>query len=531
MSSCLFGVVDRDQIMNQKQLLHSSAIDLVGVPANFLFAADKLSKRFAGVDAICGVSLGINAGEVLAVIGENGAGKSTLMKILAGVLRPDAGCLLWQGREVAFRSVAEAIEQGISLIHQELNLVDNLTVAENLFLGREPQRWGWVDRRRMAELARAYLGRVGLQVDPERSLGLLSVAEKQMVEIAKAVSTGARILVMDEPTSSLSNRETEKLFELVDSLRAGGTAVLYISHRLAEVRRLADRVEVIRDGRNVGALVREEINQNTMVKAMVGREPKALVPSRKSTLGPVRLEVKSLRIHGAQAKVDFGVRGGEIAVIAGLVGAGRSELLETIFGLRRADDGEIRVDGVLLRPGCVRAAIKEGVALVSEDRKLTGLHLQSSVAANITVSAIGTSPRAPWIDLRWEADRATDMIRALSIKAASRFVSVGSLSGGNQQKIAIAKWLVNPPRVLLLDEPTRGVDVGARHEIYQVLRRLADEGVAVLVVSSDMEEVIGIASRVLVMCDHRIAGELSRGLITEPNIMQLAVGGVLDPVL
>lgn len=517
--------------MNQKQCFPSSASGSAIAPASFLFAADRLSKRFAGVDAIRDVSLGVNAGEVLAVIGENGAGKSTLMKVLAGVLKPDSGCLLWQGHEVAFRSVSEAIKQGISLIHQELNLVDNLTVAENLFLGREPQRWGWVDRNCMAEMARDYLGRVGLQVHPEKSLGLLSVAEKQMVEIAKAVSTGAKILVMDEPTSSLSTRETEKLFELVDSLRSSGTAILYISHRLAEVSRLADRVEVIRDGRNVGALIREQICHDAMIKAMVGREPKALMPSPDEPLGPVRLDVKSLLVPGALDQVEFSVRGGEIAVIAGLVGAGRSELLETIFGLRRAEVGEVWVDGVPLRPGCVSAAIGMGVALVSEDRKLTGLHLQSAVAANITVAAIGSSPLSPWIDLRWEARQADDMIRALSIKAASRFVSVGSLSGGNQQKIAIAKWLVRPPRVLLLDEPTRGVDVGARHEIYQVLRRLADDGVAVLVVSSDMEEVIGIASRVLVMCDHRIAGELARGVITEPNIMQLAVGGAIGPSL
>lgn len=515
--------------MTNESQLFPSAVPAASNPTPDLFAAVGLCKQFGGVDAIRDVSLGVNAGEVLAVIGENGAGKSTLMKILAGVLKPDSGRLLWQGREVAFHSVSDAIAQGICLIHQELNLVDNLTVAENLFLGREPQKWGWVNRGRMAELAQDYLSRVGLQVNPNKPLGLLSVAEKQLVEIAKAVSTGARVLVMDEPTSSLSNRETEKLFELVDSLRSAGTAVLYISHRLVEVDRLADRVEVIRDGRNVGALARDEINHNAMVRAMVGRDPKVFAPPVQPEPGPLRLEVKSLRVPGAKATVDLSVRGGEITVIAGLVGAGRSELLETIFGLRRPEGGEIRIDGVPLAAGSVREAIRAGLALVSEDRKLTGLHLHSSVCANLTMAAIGDSPRSPWIDRHWEAEVADELIRTLSIKAGSRSVSAGSLSGGNQQKIAIGKWLIRSPRVFLLDEPTRGVDVGARFEIYQALQRLAGSGVAVLVVSSDMEEVIGIASRVIVMCDHRIAGVLNQGEITEPAIMRLAVGGISEP--
>jgi ribose transport system ATP-binding protein len=499
--------------------------DSVNHPAEWLFEGIGLSKQFGGVVALNDVSVGVTAGEVVAVIGENGAGKSTLMKILAGVIVPDSGSLVWQGDPITFRSTAEAIARGVSLIHQELNLVDNLSVAENLFLGREPQRCGWVRRQELVDASATYLERVGLRVDPRTSLGWLSVAEKQLVEIAKAVSTGARVLIMDEPTSSLSNRETERLFELVDSLRADGTAVLYISHRLAEVNRLADRVEVLRDGQNVGSLRRSQIDHDSMVRAMVGRDPQPRLPRQSQSLGASRLVVDSLRVPETSADISLEVRAGEIVVLAGLVGAGRSELLETIFGLRRASRGTVRVDGQPVPPGRVRASITAGLALVSEDRKLTGLHLETSVSSNLTLVSLGKSPAAPWIDSRWEARRAQEQVEALAIKTASLEIRVGSLSGGNQQKIAIAKWLIDPPGVLLLDEPTRGVDVGARHEIYQALRHLAEDGVAILVVSSDMEEVIGIAGRVLVMHDHRLTGELTGDRITESGIMALAVGG------
>jgi ribose transport system ATP-binding protein len=490
-----------------------------------LLQAEKLCKRFAGVDALRDVSLNVGRGEVLAVIGENGAGKSTLMKILSGVLQPDSGGILWEGRQLTFRSTADAIGQGISLIHQELNLVDNLSVAENLFLGREPHRWGWVRRKELVANSRQYLDQVGLNINPAKSLGELSIAEKQLVEIAKAVSTGTRMLIMDEPTSSLSNRETERLFSLVDSLRGSGASIIYISHRLGEVIRLADRVEVLRDGRNAGSLSRDGITHDAMVRAMVGRDPKSMFARAADTGGPVRLSVQGVRVEGTQTDVSLEVRGQEIVVLAGLIGAGRSELLETIFGLRTAEAGKIVVDGKLLRAGRVREAIRVGLALVSEDRKATGLHLESSVSQNLTIVALPTAPAAPRTDTRWEAQQAQQQIDSLAIKTSSPRATVAGLSGGNQQKIAIAKWLVDPPKVLLLDEPTRGVDVGARHEIYVVLRRLADAGVAILLVSSDMEEVIGVADRVLVMHEHAITGELTGEAITEPAIMNLAVGG------
>jgi len=491
-----------------------------------LLAARNLSKQFAGVYALRDVSLSIGRGEVLAVIGENGAGKSTLMKILSGVTGPDQGEILWLGNRVSFRRTADAIQQGISLIHQELNLVDNLSIAENLFLGRLPQRFGFVQRRKLIDAAAGYLAQVGLDVNPADSLSRLSIAEKQLVEIAKAVSTGAQVLIMDEPTSSLSNRETERLFELVDTLRAAGTSIIYISHRLAEVTRLADRVEVLRDGRGVGSIERQQISHDVMVRAMVGRDPKPLMPRSSDELGPVRLQVNDLRVEASPATVNLQVHGGEMVVIAGLIGAGRTELLETIFGVRRPVEGSIQIDGKLLVPGNLRAAIASGLAMVTEDRKATGLHLQSSVTQNVTIVSLPNAPSAPRIDPKWEAARTGEQIQSLGIKAASPKIAVASLSGGNQQKIAIAKWLIDPPKVMLLDEPTRGVDVGARHEIYLVLRKLADQGVAILIVSSDMEEVIGVADRVVVMHDHRITGQLTGDRITEPAIMNLAVGRV-----
>ncbi len=489
-----------------------------------ILTAQGLCKRFTGVAALRDVSLQVHHGEVLAVIGENGAGKSTLMKILAGVLAPDQGQIHWQGEPVRFRSVADAMALGISLIHQELNLFDNLSVAENVFLGREPSRWGFVDRRQLHDQTRQALDLVGLSVTPGTALGTLSIAEKQLIEIAKAVSSGARLLIMDEPTSSLSQRETDRLMDLVDSLRRKGTAIVYISHRLAEVKRLADRVEVLRDGQPAGSLAGEAISHAAMIQAMVGRPTQALLPPRTHPIGPTCLDVADVRVAGTQTSVSLQVHAGEVVVLAGLVGAGRSELLETVFGIRPPAEGTIRIDGQPLRPGNVPAAIRAGMALVSEDRKRTGLHLQRSVSENLTMVSLSRAPAAPCVDRRWELARTAEQTASLAIKAASPQIAVSTLSGGNQQKIALGKWLLNQPRVLLLDEPTRGVDIGARADIYQTLRRLAEQGVAILVASSDLEEVIGIADRVLVMHDHRIAGELSHQAISEAAIMALAVG-------
>ncbi|WP_237607308.1 sugar ABC transporter ATP-binding protein [Roseimaritima sediminicola] len=482
-------------------------------------------KRFPGVQALADVSLAVRPGEVLAVIGENGAGKSTLMKIMAGIQPPDEGSLEMDGRPVEFTSPAEAIAAGVALIHQELNLAENLTVAENIFLGREPRRWGWLRSGPMQRQAAEHLRSVGLDIDPATTLGELPLAAQQLVEIAKALSANASLVIMDEPTSSLSARETQRLFTVVDRLRRQGVSIVYISHRLAEVQRLADRVEVLRDGRNAGTLCGEEITHDAMVSRMVGRDLNQFFPHSPHAAGEVRLSVRGLVVATApQHTIDLEVRAGEVVALAGLVGAGRSELVETIFGVRPALGGQITVDGKPLRGGTVAASIRHGVALVPEDRKATGLLLDSSVRDNMTLAALGDAPSAPWRSPTWEQRVTSELIERLGVRTATQNTPVATLSGGNQQKVALGKWLLREPAVLLLDEPTRGVDIGAKHEIYELIESLSADGVAVLFVSSEMEEVLGMADRALVMHEGRIAGELDRSELSEEALMQLAVG-------
>ncbi len=486
---------------------------------------DKITKRFPGVLALSEVSMHVMPGETLAVIGENGAGKSTLMKILAGIESPDAGSLRLNGQSVAFKSPGAAMAAGISLIHQELNLHENLSVAENIFLGREPNRVGWVDRSKMVDDAAMYLQRVGLHVDPKSSLAALSTAARQLVEVAKALSTDASIVIMDEPTSSLSTREAERLFEVVESLHKHNVSVVYISHRLAEVVRLADRVEVLRDGRNAGMLTGQQIAHDPMVAAMVGRDVDHLYDRDVQTPGDVRLEVSGLQVQDlSDEPINLSVRSGEVVGIAGLVGSGRSELLEAIFGIRLVTAGGVRVMDKPIPPGDVNKAIKAGLALVPEDRKRTGLLIESSVRENATIAAMTDAQAAPWVDQKWQQSSTADLIDRLTVKTASQLTTIANLSGGNQQKIALGKWLLCEPSVLMLDEPTRGVDVGAKQEIYSLLDRLAAEGLAILFVSSEMEEVLALADRVIVMHEGRVTGELSRAEISEEAIMRLAVG-------
>lgn len=490
---------------------------------------DQISRRYPGVLALDGVDMQVRAGEVLAVIGENGAGKSTLMKIMAGVAQPSGGTLRMDGQSIVFESPRQAIDAGVALIHQELNLADNLTVAENIFLGREPRRLGCVvDSRSMTTRSREHLSRVGLDVDPETPLAELSLASQQLVEIAKALSADARLVIMDEPTSSLSTREAEKLFEVVEGLRRDDVAVVYISHRLAEVQRLADRVEILRDGRNAGSLWREQITHDAMVSGMVGRQLDQFFAHRPQRPGDVRLRVEELVVDGpfVGAPTTFEVRAGEVVGLAGLVGSGRSELLETIFGVRERVAGSVWIDGKPMPLGDAAVAISRGVALVPEDRKGFGLVLDMSVRENMTLAALNAAPSAPRIDGGWERRVTADLIQRLNVKTADQTTTIATLSGGNQQKVALGKWLLHDPHVLLLDEPTRGVDVGAKQEIYGIIGSLAAAGVAVLFVSSEMEEVLGLADRTLVMHEGRIAGQLTRAQMSEESIMRLAVGDV-----
>ncbi len=485
----------------------------------------EVTKHFPGVLALDAVSMHVMPGETLAVIGENGAGKSTLMKILAGIEAPDSGSLRLDGGPVAFKSPGAAIAAGISLIHQELNLHENLSVAENIFLGREPNRGGWVDRGKMIEEAAVYLQRVGLMVDPRSSLATLSTAARQLVEVAKALSTDASIVIMDEPTSSLSMREADRLFDVVDSLHDHNVSVVYISHRLGEVVRLANRVEVLRDGRNAGMLIGDQIAHDPMVAAMVGRDVDHLYDRNLQAPGEVRLQVSGLQVEElSDEPIDLSVRSGEVVGIAGLVGSGRSELLEAIFGIRTVTAGSIEVMQKPVPVGNVNSAIKAGLALVPEDRKRTGLLIESSVRENATLAAMKEAKAAPWVDRKWQQSSTAEMIDRLMVKTASQLTTIANLSGGNQQKVALGKWLLCEPVVLMLDEPTRGVDVGAKQEIYNLLDRLAAEGLAILFVSSEMEEVLALADRVIVMHEGRATGELSRTDLSEEAIMRLAVG-------
>ena len=506
-------------------------------PAPYL-EVRSLSKRFTGVRALHQVNLTLGRGEVLAVIGENGAGKSTLMKILAGVQEPDGGEILIEGRSVRIDSVRAAASLGIALIHQELNLADNLDVASNIFLGREPRRGCFVDRGRLREESRKFLDQVGLDCTPHTLVSTLSLGRQQLVEIAKALSTNARVLIMDEPTSSLSHHETEQLYRVVKELRSRGVSIVYISHRLGEVKELADRVVVLRDGENAGELQRDEINHDAMVKLMVGRdlvinrsrrreEADSYVtsPPPPHVGGYSALEARNLRTPAnPRHALNFSLKPGEIVGVAGLVGAGRTELLRVLFGIDRAVGGEIRVAGAPVQMRSPMDAIRAGLALVPEDRKQQGVILEMAVGQNTTLTSLRRDANSGFLNRPREAEIAAQMTKQMNVKTPSLGQFVQYLSGGNQQKVALAKWLAMEPKVLLLDEPTRGIDVGAKQEIYRLMEELAGRGVAILFVSSEMEEVLRMSDRTLVMCQGRITGELPREELSEEAVMRYATG-------
>jgi len=491
-----------------------------------LLEASGLVRRFPGVLALGGVDLRVRHGEAVAVIGENGAGKSTLMKILAGVQTPDSGEIRVDGRPVRIGSVRDAEKLGIALIHQELNLCDNLDVAANVFLGREPRRRGLIDRARIEKEAAGFLAAVGLDVPPSTLLSRLAIGHQQMVEIAKALSVNARLIIMDEPTSSLSQRETEHLFRVIGDLKTRGVAIVYISHRLGEVKEVADRVVVLRDGRNSGELGKDEIEPAKMVKLMVGRDLSQFFPHQARPPGAPALEVTGLRTPAHPRRdVSLSLRAGEIVGLAGLVGAGRTELLRTLFGIDRARGGSIRVAGRELQIHSALDAIRAGVAMVPEDRKEQGLLLEMAVRENISLASLWTRKRGlGFLDPEGERTLSEETIARLRIKTPNDRQLVQFLSGGNQQKVVLGKWLALQPKILLLDEPTRGVDVGAKQEIYRVMDELAERGVAILFASSDLEEILGMSDRALVMHQGRIAGELPRERLSEESVMLLATG-------
>ena len=487
-----------------------------------------VSKRFPGVVALDCVNLSVGHGEVVGLIGENGAGKSTLMKILAGVHEADGGFIRIDGQPVSIRSVRDAVALGIAFIHQELNVLDNLDVAANIFLGREPL-WGGplclVDRQRMNELSARYLQRLGLNISPDTPLRGLSLAEQQMVEIAKALSQEARLLIMDEPSSCLTLSETDRLLSTVAELRGQGVSIIYITHRLAEVQRIADRVVVLRDGRNAGELERGQINHHNMVALMVGRDLKDVYVQGSGRRREGYFQVRGLRTRPHPGSwLTFDVAQGEILGFAGLVGAGRSEMAAAIFGVDPPLSGQLILNGRPLSIRSPRDAIAAGIFLVPEDRRHTGLITEMTVRENITLPGLSGHATAGLISRQRETVVASAQVVALGVRTPSVETPTMNLSGGNQQKVVLAKWLALRPRVLIFDEPTRGIDVGAKAEIYRLMRELADRGVAVIMISSEMEEVLGLSDRIAVMHEGRITGILHRHEFSERAVMHLAVG-------
>ncbi len=491
-----------------------------------------IHKRFPGVHALRGVSLEVHAGEVLALLGENGAGKSTLMKVIGGIEQPDSGDILVDDVRVVMADVHAATSRGIAFIHQELNLLDNLDVAANVLLGREPTRGGrlrLVDRPAMRRIVRPLLEQLGLDVSPDTPVARLSIAQQQLVEIAKALSLDARVVIMDEPTSSLTLTETQRLHEVVSRLRSRGVAVIYITHRLTEVQAIADRAVVLRDGANAGALARQELTHDNMVRLMVGRDIVVDPRPRGSDARPAHFVVEGLRTKRyPQHAVSLTVGRGEILGVAGLVGAGRSELACALFGIEPPVEGTMSVGGDPVRTGDAAEAIRRGVFLVPEDRRLAGLIVDLSIRENVSLPALGRYATWGLVSQAREGDGVKAVCSQLHVKASSIEVRAAMLSGGNQQKVVLAKWLALGPHVLIVDEPTRGIDVGAKAEIYGLLRDLADKGVSIVMISSDMEEILHVSDRIAVMHEGRVTGVLDGEHRTEERIMALAVGGTVS---
>jgi ABC-type sugar transport system ATPase subunit len=496
-----------------------------------LIAIEHITKRFPGVVALDDITLDVHAGELHAIVGENGAGKSTLMKILSGVISDFEGRLLLRGEPVHFQGTRDAEEAGISIIHQELNLVEDLSVAANVFLGREKRTWlGLLDDRAMERAAGALLAELECHVDPRRPVRELRVGDQQLVEIAKALSLETDILIMDEPTSALTEGEVARLFRVIDRLRQRGVTILYISHKLDEVFRLADRITVLRDGRRVRTLPRAETNPRQVTHLMVGREIEAVRLGADRRPGDVVLAVERLSLpwtgHARQWRlrdISFTLRRGEIVGIAGLMGAGRTELLECLFGASPEPPlGRIALDGRPVRFSHPAEACRAGVALLTEDRKRLGLFAHLTVGANITICTLAEAVRAGLVSRRCERHIAEEMMQKLDVRTSGTDAAITSLSGGNQQKALIGRWLLTRPKVLLLDDPTRGVDVGAKAELYRLMDQLCREGLGILVTSSELPELLTVCDRILVLCEGRLTAEFARHEATEQRIMEAA---------
>jgi ribose transport system ATP-binding protein len=489
-----------------------------------LLRIEGIRKTFPGVVALDSVDFDLRRGEVHVLLGENGAGKSTLIKMLSGAYRPDSGRILVDGNEVRVHGAQDAERLGIATIYQEFNLVPELTVAENIFLGRQPRRYGMIDRKKMEADAEELLRRVGVNVSPRAKVRELGIARLQMVEIAKALSLDARVLIMDEPTAVLTSEEVEKLFRIVRQLRADGVGIVFITHHLEEIAALGDRVTVLRDGRSIDQ-VPASTPENELVRLMVGRSIDQQYPRERPETGEALLSVRGLTRGGVFHDISFDVHAGEVVGLAGLVGAGRTEVVRAVFGADHYDAGSVEVRGERLGKGDVNAAMGAGIGLVPEDRKGQGLVLDASVQENLGLVTLRSASRGGLVDLKGQRIAAARIAAELGVRMAGLGQHVRTLSGGNQQKVVIGKWLLADTKVLILDEPTRGIDVGAKVEIYQLINQLTASGHAVLMISSDLPEVLGMSDRVLVMAQGRIAGELPAHEATQDAVMALAVSG------
>ncbi|MGE0886128.1 MAG: sugar ABC transporter ATP-binding protein [Blastocatellales bacterium] len=484
-----------------------------------------ISKSFSGNTVLADVNITAQAGEVLALLGENGAGKSTLMKILAGVHQPDDGEILIDGQRVKFIRPADALAAGIAMIYQELSLAPHLTVAENIFLGREPLKAtsiGFINNRELNERAKSLLDEYGFQLNPKSRLGGLSAADRQLVEITRAIVEAKRVIVMDEPTSSLTDHEVKELFRLIRDLKKRGLAVIYISHRLEELDEIADRVTILRDGKAVHTGPWGAINTDEVIRHMAGRELKEIFPPRKAQIGEVKLRVRNLSLHPKFENVSFEARAGEVVGIAGLAGAGRTEVVEAIFGAEPADGGEIELNGEKILYSRPSKSVPLGLSLLTEDRKRTGLCLNLPLATNITLANVRALVKGGRLQSKFETATAQNYIQKLGIKPPAPTKPVGRLSGGNQQKSLLARWLFANSQVFLLDEPTRGVDVAARSEIYREINELAEAGAAIVMVSSDLPEILGMADRILVMRRGKLVAELDARQTTQEEVLKHA---------
>lgn len=491
----------------------------------YLLEILSVSKGFPGVVALSDVQLRVRPGTVLALMGENGAGKSTLMKIIAGIHQPDSGEIRLRGKPVTFETPLAALQSGIAMIHQELNLMPFMTIAENIWLGREPlNALHMVDHGAMHRNTEALLARLRIDLDPEEPVGNLSIAGRQMVEIAKAVSYDSDILIMDEPTSAITEKEVAHLFSIIADLKAQGKGIIYITHKMDEVFQIADEVAVFRDGSYIGLQRAESMDGDSLISMMVGRELTQLFPERTAPTDKVMLSVRNLSLDGIFKDVSFDLRAGEILGIAGLMGSGRTNVAETLFGITPATSGEIYLDGekIIMSDPCL--AIQKGLALLTEDRKDTGIFPCLSVLENMEVAVLPNYSGSGFVQQKPLRDLCEDMCKKLRVKTPSLEQCIANLSGGNQQKALLARWLMTNPRVLILDEPTRGIDVGAKAEIYRLISLLASEGMAVIMISSELPEVLGMSDRILVMHEGEVTGVLDRDEATQERIMHHASG-------